>query len=85
MSVTKVPSAGIDQTTNFAFTGTVTGASDLVLIDTKTISSGSANIDFTSGIGSTYDLYQFHIINIDVSRAVKDLYLYCYCCYICIM
>ena len=67
MSKTQVKAGGISLSDTFAFTGTVTGASDLVLVDTKTISSGSANIDFTSGIGSTYDLYQFHIINIDVS------------------
>ena len=62
-----ITSDKINLANNFAFTGTVTGASDVVLVDTKTISSGSANIDFTSGIGSTYDFYQFHIINVDVS------------------
>ena len=46
MTVTKVPSAGIDQTTNFAFTGTVTGASDIALLKTVTVSTSVSAVEF---------------------------------------
>lgn len=67
MPFNKIQSEGLDLTDNYAFTGTISGASDLVLIETKTISSGTSAVEFTSGISSTYDLYQFHMIDIDTS------------------
>tara|TARA_R100001443_G_scaffold41236_2_gene54677 strand:+ start:199 stop:822 length:624 start_codon:yes stop_codon:yes gene_type:complete len=48
-----------------SLTGITTGA--MVLVETKTISSGASTVDFTSGISSTYKMYMWHIINVDVS------------------
>ena len=48
-----------------ALTGITTGA--MVLIETKTISSGASTVDFTSGISSAYKMYMWHVINVDVS------------------
>jgi hypothetical protein len=48
-----------------SLTGITTGA--MVLVETKTISSGASTVDFTSGISSAYKMYMWHVINVDVS------------------
>ena len=51
-----------------AFSSNATGTGALTLISTQT-ASGSATIDFTSGIDSTYKEYIFKFINIHPSEA----------------
>lgn len=80
MSVTKIPSAGIDLATNFAFTGTVTGTSDIVLLQTKTVTSAVSSIDFANGVDglvfdSTYNTYEIIISDVNVSSGGEDLLL----------
>ena len=68
MALSKIQAESMNLADTYAFTGSVTGAdSSLVKIEEKTISSGTSNIDFTSGIGSTYDLYMWHVIDVDIS------------------
>jgi hypothetical protein len=79
MAVTKVPSAGIDQSTNFAFTGTVSGASDVVLLKTQTISTGVASVDFVNGVDgvvfdNTYSVYEVHGIGLDGATAGAEIF-----------
>jgi len=73
MTVTKIPSAGIDLSGTFAFTGTVSGTpQDLVKISTTTMSSQNTDITLPTGYrvykligsnivlgasGQSYDLY----------------------------
>ena len=45
---------------------TLTGGA-MVLVETKTISSNPSTIDFTSGISSSYKMYMWHLINVNVS------------------
>ena len=58
MALTKVRAGGLTLSDNFAFTGTVTGASDLVKIYTQSGTSAVSSIDITDTyINSTYDTY----------------------------
>ena len=63
-----VDNTKLDLTDNYAFTGTVSGAGSLNLIETKTISGGQSTIDFTSGISSSYDMYMWHVIGVDIDQ-----------------
>ena len=45
----------------------IKSAPGLNLISTTTISSGTANVDITSGIDSTYKNYQIHVLNLHPS------------------
>ena len=88
MSVTTIPKAGIaddavdntklDLTANYAFTGTVTGASDIVLIKTITVSSSVASVEFKNGVDgvvldSTYTNYKVVGSNFDTTVAGDEL------------
>ena len=105
MTVTTIPTAGIandavgntklDLSENYAFTGTVTGAGDpsqLVLINTQTVSSNVNEVFFTNKISSTYKLYKVVLNGIqkdqeshmrmrfmtDSSQITASNYDYCY-------
>ena len=49
-------------------------SADLKLLSTQT-ASGSAGVEFTSGLDSTYDLYIFKWINVDFASNTKSLYM----------
>jgi hypothetical protein len=66
MSKTTVASTGIDLSDTFAFTGTVTGATDLVKISTTTVSSSAATVEFT-GIDNTFQTYMVSMNNVHFS------------------
>ena len=58
MSKTTVASSGIDLSDSFAFTGTVTGAGRFNLLNTTTVSSDVASVQFNNSlITSTYSVY----------------------------
>ena len=58
MTVTTIPSAGIDLTSNFAFTGTVTGTPHgLVLVHSSSSSSAASSVSIDSVFTTTYNLY----------------------------
>lgn len=68
MALSKIKASSVDLTDDYSFTGTVSGAGSLNLIETKTISSGQTNVDWTSGISSSYDMYMWHVIDVDISN-----------------
>ena len=78
MSKTQIPTGGIaddaventklDLTSNYAFTGTITGASGLVLLQTVT-ASNSATVDFSGNFSSTYDNYIIYFNNVRMASA----------------
>ena len=73
MTVTKIPSAGIDLSGTFAFTGTVSGTpQDLVKISTTTISSQNTDITLPTG----YKIYKLLGSNLvlGASGQAYDLY-----------
>jgi len=80
MALTTLPTAAladdaVDNTKlnladNYAFTGTVTGASDFVKISTNTITSAVGNTSF-SGINDTYDIYMVQMRNVQFSADAK--------------
>lgn len=55
MAITRIQSESMNLADDYAFTGTVSGASDITLISTQTTGSASA-IDFT-GLDNTYNMY----------------------------
>ena len=60
MAVTTVPSAGIDLSGTFAFTGTVTGTpSDWVKLN-ETVASGATNVIFNNTLVTT--TYQNYVV-----------------------
>tara|TARA_R100000482_G_C5060171_1_gene116717 strand:+ start:38 stop:640 length:603 start_codon:yes stop_codon:yes gene_type:complete len=62
MALSTIKPASIDLSATFAFTGTVTGAGTLVLLNTTTISSATAQVNFDNSlITSTYKLYKIII------------------------
>ena len=65
MAVTTIPSAGIDLSGTFAFTGTVTGTpSDFVKIITTNQSSAVSSIDYTNSvISTTYKTFKIVVSN----------------------
>jgi hypothetical protein len=67
MALSKIKASSVDLTDNYAFTGNVSGAGALTHIETKTISSGQTNVDWTSGISSDYDMYMWHVIDVDIA------------------
>jgi hypothetical protein len=56
MALSKIQSESMNLADTYAFTGTISGASDVALISTQTTESASA-IDFT-GLDNTYNHYQ---------------------------
>jgi len=65
---TAVNNTSVSSVTSFA--GVSAGA--LTLLATQTASS-SAQLDFTSGIDSTYDAYEFHLNNIHLATDQADV------------
>jgi hypothetical protein len=82
MAVTTIPTAGIaddavdntklDLTDSYAFTGAVTGATDLVKITSTTVSSSVATVELT-GISSTYETYLVTMHNVHFSADNAEL------------
>ena len=64
---TTAPSSGKALVTDGSGNLSFSSAGGLNLISTTTISSGTANVDITSGIDSTYKNYQIHVINLHPS------------------
>ncbi len=66
-----VGSSELDLTANYAFSGTITGTpSDMVLLNTTTVSSGTTNVDIEQ-FSSTYTAYKIIAHNI-VKEAASD-------------
>ena len=66
-SLSKIKANSLNLAGTFGFTGTVSGLADetpLVLLTESSISAGTANVDFTSNINSTYKEYLFIFNNI---------------------
>jgi len=85
MAVTTIPTAGIaddavgntklNLASDYAFTGTVTGASQFTLLSTQTASADST-INFNNSlITSTYTHYMFTLDNIRFSVDGADIYI----------
>jgi len=89
MAVTTIPKAGIaddavdntklDLTANYAFTGTISGASDIALLKTKTVSTGVASVDFVHGVDgvifdNTYSVYEVHGIGLDGATSGAEIF-----------
>jgi hypothetical protein len=70
MALTKVRAGGVTLSDNFAFTGTVTGAANLVKIHEINVSSSVASVEFNS----TYitDTYNNYIIYMDGVLMTSD-------------
>ena len=74
-----ITSDKINLANNFAFTGTVSGASDVVLLKTQTISTGVASVDFVHGtdgvvFDNTYSVYEVHGIGLDGATAGAEIF-----------
>ena len=79
MSKTQVKAAGISLSDTFAFTGTVTGASDIALLKTVTVSTGVSAVEFKNGVDgvvldSTYTNYKVIGSDFDTTAAGDELY-----------
>ena len=59
MAIDKIQAEGINLADTFAFTGTVTGAGNLTLLNTTTLSSSSSAT--IQGLMTGYDNYLFYI------------------------
>jgi len=70
---TTAPSSGKALVTDGSGNLSFSSAGGLNLISTTTVSSGTANVDITSGIDSTYKSYQIQII--DLHPATDDQYV----------
>jgi len=68
-SLSKIKANSLNLAGTYGFSGTVTGFDDtpLVLLTESSISAGTANVDFTSNINSTYKEYLFIFNNIHVT------------------
>ena len=60
MSKTTVASTGIDLSDTFAFTGTVTGTSDLVKVSTTNVTSAVSSVDFET-LSTDFNHFCVHI------------------------
>ena len=58
MALSKIQAESMNLADTYAFTGTISGTSDLVLIDTQTVSSSVASVTHQDKITSTYTLYK---------------------------
>jgi hypothetical protein len=65
MALSKIQASSINLADNFTFTGNISGTSDVKLIEAKTLNN-QQYVEFTSGIGSDYDMYMWHLSNVDV-------------------
>ena len=77
MAVTTIPSAGIDLTSNFAFTGTVTGTPQgmTFLQGQDASSSSTVTVGSSSLFSSTYKVYMIQGININLSGDGNNLHV----------
>jgi hypothetical protein len=55
--------------------GALPGRTGLIPIQTQTVSSPVASVDFTTGIDGTYDEYEFHLMNVVPATDGAQLYL----------
>ena len=69
----KVESVSGSGTTGIGQLSFADAGGGLNLISTTTVSSGTANVDITSGIDSTYKNYQIHVINLHPSNDGQKL------------
>jgi hypothetical protein len=70
MALSKIQAESMNLADTYAFTGTVSGASDLVKLSTVTISgTDTTNIDFNNLFTSDYDIYKIYF---DRVTAVTD-------------
>lgn len=67
MALSKIQAESMNLADTYAFSGTVSGTSQLVLLQTITASSDD-EIDFTSLFSSTYDNYKITAHNVHVSN-----------------
>ena len=79
MTLIKTRARGLKLDDTFAFTGTVSGASDIVLIKTITVSSSVASVEFKNGVSdvvfdSTYTNYKVIGSDFDTTVAGDELY-----------
>jgi hypothetical protein len=65
MALSKIQASSINLADTFTFTGNISGTSDVALLSTITLGN-QGNANFT-GIGSDYDMYMWHLSDIDVS------------------
>lgn len=70
-----VDNTKLDLTDNYAFTGTISGTGDVRLLSTVTLGN-QGTADFTSGIGSDYDVYMWHFSDIDTASNCNLLLRY---------
>ena len=78
MTLIKTRARGLKLDDNFAFTGTVSGASDIVLIKTITVSSSVAEVEFKNGVSdvvfdSTYTNYKVIGSDVDTTSSTSEL------------
>ena len=59
MALSTIKPASIDLSATFAFTGTVTGAGTLVLLNTTTISSATGQVNFDNS-SKSYLIYKIN-------------------------
>tara|TARA_R100001510_G_C7620546_1_gene181534 strand:+ start:333 stop:953 length:621 start_codon:yes stop_codon:yes gene_type:complete len=75
MAIDKIQAESMNLADTFAFTGTVSGASNLVKLSTVTISGTSTtNIDFDNLFTSDYDVYKFYFDR--VTSITDNAFLY---------
>lgn len=65
MPLSKIQASSINLADNFTFTGNISGTSDVALLSTVTLGN-QGNANFT-GIGSDYDMYMWHLSDIDTA------------------
>jgi hypothetical protein len=62
MAITKIQAESMNLADTYAFTGTVSGASDMMLLSSTTVSSDVSSVDYTNSVFSTtYDTYKIFI------------------------
>ena len=54
MAIDKIQASSINLADTFAFTGTVSGTSDIVLIKTVTVSTSVSAVEFKNGVDGVY-------------------------------
>lgn len=78
MALSKIQASSINLADTYAFTGTVSGASDVALIKTVTVSSSVSAVEFKNGVDdvvldSTYKVYKIFGSNLDGTTAGDEV------------
>ena len=73
MAITKIDANSFDLTDDYAFTGSISGAGNLVLLHSEVLSANTSSVVFDGYFSSSYQIYKFFIYDMEPNTEAARL------------